>query len=59
MDRVKILLLIILLQVTSIIIHLITLMFAPIYVFGAIFWDKETFNKVMQRLYENIPDVNF
>ncbi len=59
MDRAKILLLIILMQVTSIIIHLITLMFSPIYVIGAIFWKREQFDKVMHRLYENIADPNF
>lgn len=59
MYRIKILLLIILMQVTSIIIHIITLMFSPIYIFGAIFWNKEDFDRVMHRLYENIADPNF
>ena len=59
MERINMLALIVLMTITSIIIRSIILFLLPIYCLGAIFWERNKFNKLLNDLYQNVKEANF
>ena len=57
MDRLKILLTLLGYNLTSFLAQGLLMCFMPIYFIGAIFWKDESFDRLTDKLYEDIRDL--